>query len=857
MISNETDKQQGRAWLDHPDTVAFSIEKGEYKNVNGVQKKNLKTPTSWNTIKKRNIKKGDKIVNILTGKINNVIVLDFDKEAGEKLYDEMAHKFECINDTLIESTPRGYHVYFKYNDIFPKKYLELHENSCLDIISDGCFIISTPSVFCDGKKYELLNDVKPINMCDDLISYLKVLITNKSNVKLKKSKVKSKVVKETPELITQEIDYNCDIEFGKKIMDLIDVQFLDNYIDWLKIISSAKGLNIPKSFTEQISKKVPEKYDPDDWLEKGTYSSCYGSVGSMGLLVNYAKRSNLIGVKELYKKRCAVNFPTSSLQVAQLYLTLWGEALKLNLDKEAFIYDGNIWQPVNKKGDQIIRHLYSNMIPYIKECLTPVENELKILQNEWEIACAEYKIPKSPRQKELETIVKGMKEVDKNLQNRNIDVYYKFIQTEICELYENFVFNNNDEQENNLHFKNGVLMLDKLYTKDFKQYWRKRKFEDLVTYHLPYDYDDNKDEDKIDEIKMLVKKIHYNLEEGTDEVMNENLNGYLSWIAYNLTGNTGLQKMMYHVGYKGSNGKSKSFEILTDVFDKYCVKGVGDFFSKDNGKKHKALDTILNSPCRLLYLEETGKIMAETDLLKNIINGGEMTYEVMYGTNITKKVVCKLNAVANVDPVVDEDDAGMSRRGMIIYYRSQFLQKGTSKSVHAGKFVNGKGKLPIDKKTKIELNLEYKDNFEHGIYCREDDLDKKFKMNVYKNAYIHMLFEYWINFYKKKTIDFPESFTEDYQAAAEEGDVIQSSIISNIETDTGNLAKTDLIERLEELYPKDFKNVNWKVIKDSLTKNTYTYDKNLTCLTEKGKKCRGCIKNCKLTKIEIKIPIEL
>ena len=39
----------------------------------------------------------------------------------------------------------------------------------------------------------------------------------------------------------------------------------------------------------------------------------------------------------------------------------------------------------------------------------------------------------------------------------------------------------------------------------------------------------------------------------------------LSWLAYCLNGNTGLQKAKFNIGYKGSNGKSNELKVHSKI----------------------------------------------------------------------------------------------------------------------------------------------------------------------------------------------------------------------------------------------------------------------------------------------------
>ena len=138
-------------------------------------------------------------VGILTGEINNLIVLDIDiKDNGLNEF----NKYFNINDfkTPITKTPSGgYHIYFQYknsNKILQYQidnYLKNksgYRNVGLDIRSKGGYVLSAPSSIGENN-YTWLNSFskyKPIEITEELLNWLLIDTTEKKDNIKKNSK---------------------------------------------------------------------------------------------------------------------------------------------------------------------------------------------------------------------------------------------------------------------------------------------------------------------------------------------------------------------------------------------------------------------------------------------------------------------------------------------------------------------------------------------------------------------------------------------------------------------------------------------------------------------------------------------
>ena len=81
-------------------------------------KENVRLPKNWNKLTE-SIYKGEKNFAVLTGKVNDIIVIDIDKKedtfVGYEWFKENIGKLNEINTLVTGTVNGGFHIYFKYN----------------------------------------------------------------------------------------------------------------------------------------------------------------------------------------------------------------------------------------------------------------------------------------------------------------------------------------------------------------------------------------------------------------------------------------------------------------------------------------------------------------------------------------------------------------------------------------------------------------------------------------------------------------------------------------------------------------------------------------------------------------------
>ena len=272
---------------------------------------NSKNPTSeW---EKTNIKKACKVypedyngnLGIITGKVNNVTVVDcdfYDTEKSIKRYgkfDPLKNEFiktfgkDYVDyfDTLTVETPGGgYHMYFEYE---PETYNTASEHR-VDIRTDGGYIVS-PGSQINGKEYININLSNPIRpMPSELKEWI---MDNVCTRKTKEKKAYSPKALVQKDKTTQSNDvasiynwYLFDKDHATEVFSKLDKTYWTEYDKWLEFTTACKVLGY-KSTWDFLNKTRPgydeanneRAWNGADSTLKFTVESVLLSLGKEGL----------------------------------------------------------------------------------------------------------------------------------------------------------------------------------------------------------------------------------------------------------------------------------------------------------------------------------------------------------------------------------------------------------------------------------------------------------------------------------------------------------------------------------------------------------------------------------------------
>ena len=156
---------------------SFGLIKTEF--INGVEKKHLSNLPHWKQIDRNYGYNGlnDELKSkaTRTGKISGITVIDFD---DRNVYDKLISEHPELIDNYTVSTPKGYHIYFKYTDKLKTGVKCFKNFPDTDIRNDDAFVIAPPTKYkkLSGQtvKYELLGgdiyDIPDYFLEDELVN---------------------------------------------------------------------------------------------------------------------------------------------------------------------------------------------------------------------------------------------------------------------------------------------------------------------------------------------------------------------------------------------------------------------------------------------------------------------------------------------------------------------------------------------------------------------------------------------------------------------------------------------------------------------------------------------------------------
>ena len=244
---------------------------------------------------------------ILTGEQNNLLVLDIDvQDEGIEEFDKYIKQFGNINTFIQNSPSGGKHYFFTFKHSNPSvQYLinfsltnsSKYRSKGLDIRSNGGYIIGSGSTI-DKKRYEIINNVKPIEIPESLVLWL---LENR-----KKTTINDKNKKNKNECVYQndkQYKFNISDDEIKNILDKLyklDKSYCDNYNEWLIVLSVLKSLNKYEIF-EEFSKKS-SKYHHERNLYFWNINSGVIDINYLIHIINSLdKNSNPVELFQRYK----------------------------------------------------------------------------------------------------------------------------------------------------------------------------------------------------------------------------------------------------------------------------------------------------------------------------------------------------------------------------------------------------------------------------------------------------------------------------------------------------------------------------------------------------------------------------
>ena len=231
--------------------------------------KNKQTGEIINTLTKVNVRAHN--VGILTGEVNNLLVIDVDvKDNGVEQFELYQQEFGQV-DTLKVITPSGgFHLYFNYSaddaeaNFITQNYVRnvarMKKNVDgssvgIDIRANGGYVVAPPSSI-GGVPYK----IKSLREIVDIpLSLLKFLITNCVKKQVREQISVATDATENGKQLEVPSEYEFLITDGEIVRLLAELphKYVDNYDDWLITTTCLKSLS-KYELWEEWSKKSSE-----------------------------------------------------------------------------------------------------------------------------------------------------------------------------------------------------------------------------------------------------------------------------------------------------------------------------------------------------------------------------------------------------------------------------------------------------------------------------------------------------------------------------------------------------------------------------------------------------------------------
>jgi P4 family phage/plasmid primase-like protien len=171
---------------------------------------------------------------MLTGKVNNIFVIDVDNLDNWNNLLKDNNKKEPKTVKAISGNG-GLHYYFKYNEnlnLITSKTDAIYDKSKIDIRSNGGCIIIPPSSYLK-KKYKWEKNIFDNELKEVPKWLLTLLLAEKKDDKKKQSINKLKAVE--PEIDIEDENINFTSEDIENLVNMLSVKRCENYNDWINV----------------------------------------------------------------------------------------------------------------------------------------------------------------------------------------------------------------------------------------------------------------------------------------------------------------------------------------------------------------------------------------------------------------------------------------------------------------------------------------------------------------------------------------------------------------------------------------------------------------------------------------------
>jgi P4 family phage/plasmid primase-like protien len=328
--------------------VVFGIEIKQKQNKKNIWKKDIKFPQNWTkiTLTNASINKSHNGLALLTGEINNIIIIDIDNI--EHWNDFLSINKQQEPDTVsVKSGSGGVHYYFKYNKELENITSKDHcfgKDYDIDIKTNGGCVIAPPSTYHNKNMEKDVSyiwnksifDYEPSEMPDWIQN---LLLNKKKNTKLDEN-IKDDIKNNIKEKITENkkndeydiIDLN-DNEQKKQfnsddieqLIDMLSMSRCASYNEWINVGLCLYNIDQTNLYIWRKWSRKSDKYESGICEDKWKSFKKEKSGLKIGSLLSWCKNDNKEKY-ELFMKRHQLNeiilskFPNDKLELGDMVI---------------------------------------------------------------------------------------------------------------------------------------------------------------------------------------------------------------------------------------------------------------------------------------------------------------------------------------------------------------------------------------------------------------------------------------------------------------------------------------------------------------------------------------------------------
>jgi P4 family phage/plasmid primase-like protien len=514
----------------------------------------------------------------------------------------------------------------------------------------------------------------------------------------------------------------------KAFVDIISLEYIDNYSDWIKLIWACKSIN-DFELAHYISKRG-NKYSGDETETRSIWNnSTDNTLLTVGTIYYYAKISNQSKYIELTQSNLEefLKYDIEHYDLAKLINQYYGDNY-IYYDRHFYVFNGIYW--VNDENDCYTRK-------------TIVEHVCKLFKSQ--IKKYNHLLLKDERNQDYYTkIINRCQNIVKSIKNNS---YQKHIIEQLQLFTEKHTdFHKWEKNPYAVVFTNGVYYLD-------EGKFDKGRREDYMTLTTGYDYI----EPTSDQIKVVEDLINTIFPFENEKIL------YMISLATALYGST-LEKFIIANG-QGGNGKGVINELMTEMMGNYVYECANAVLLNPISDKNNPSVANMNNKRIIIYREPDTSCVSKLNIatVKELTGGSKINARMNYSNNTNTYLKATHIMECNEKPLISgKIDDAVIRRLVDIPFRSTFTKK---MHLYEG----------------IEYVYEANE-----MYKQQDFKDK------YKFAFFNILLKYWKLYHSSNmNYDkfIPESVEERTMEYLQCSDEIYQWFLSNYEKKESEILK--------------------------------------------------------------------